>query len=122
MLRTVPMDLTRLPVKFKTPPTGERTLEVVHGSGYGDRCNHIFTIEGGNVKKVTYIIDEAAAEVECGFCKIKLNPMWVLARLAHQETTYHETAKRYQEEMARLKDRSRTKCENCGCMTRISRS
>ena len=110
-------EVTRLPVKFKARPTGERTLEVVHGA-----CNHSFNIVGGQIKNVTYIVDPAAAEVECSGCKAKLNPMWVLARLAHGETTYHDTAKRYQEEMARLKDRSRTKCDNCGHMTRISRS
>jgi hypothetical protein len=104
----------RLPVKFKTPPSEERTLEVVHG-GF-DRCNHNFIIVGGEIKHVTYIIDEAAAEVECSNCKAKLNPMWVLARLAHHETRY-----RYQEEMKRLSERTRTKCDNCGHMTRISR-
>jgi hypothetical protein len=111
--------VTRLPVKFKTPPSEERTLEIVHGGR--DGCNHTFTIVGGEIKNVTYLVAEAAAEVECSNCKAKLNPMWVLARLAHDETRYHETAKRYQEEMKRLSERTRTKCDNCGHMTRISR-
>jgi hypothetical protein len=113
-------EVTKLPVKFKAQPSGERVLEVVHG-GLRDGCNHSFNIVGGQVKHVTYIVDEAAAEVECGGCKAKLNPMWVLAKLAHNETKYHETAKRYQEEMARLSERSRTRCDACGHMTRISR-
>jgi hypothetical protein len=48
--------------------------------------------------------------------------MWVLTKLAHKETGYHETERRYHEEMKRLSERSRTKCEHCGQMTRISRS
>jgi hypothetical protein len=112
-------DVTKLPVKFKAPPTGERVLEVVGGS-YGDGCNHVFAIAGGQIKNVTYIVDPAAAEVECSNCKAKLNPMWVLARLAHKETDYHALAARYQQEMRRLSERTRTKCQNCGYMTRIS--
>jgi hypothetical protein len=112
-------EVTRLPIKFKAPPTGERTLELVCGGGV---CNHSFTIDGGKVKQVTYLIDEAAAEVECGACKAKLNPTWVLARLAREETKYHETAMSYQEEMRRLSERSRTRCDHCAKMTRISRS
>jgi hypothetical protein len=113
-------DVTKLPVKFKHPPSGERTLEVVDRFGSG--CNHSFTIVEGEVRQITYLIDEAAAEVECSVCKAKLNPMWVLARLAHNETKYHETARRYHDEMKRLAERSRTRCDHCGKMTRISRS
>ena len=118
-------DVTKLPVKFKGPPSGERVLDVVRGSG---GCNHDFFFAGdplapgGSVMKhVTYIVDEAAAEVECSNCKARLNPMWVLARLAHNETQYHEFASRYQEEMQRLSERTRTRCDYCGKMTRISR-
>jgi ribosomal protein S27E len=111
-------DVAKLPVKFKTPPTGERVLELV--SRYGEECNHAFFIANGQIKHVTYIVDEAAAEVECSNCKTRLNPMWVLARLAGKESSYHELAQRYQDEMRRLSERSRTKCENCGHMTRVS--
>ena len=119
-------DVTKLPVRFKAPPTGERVLEVVGRYGDGERCNHDFyfagdPLSGGSVmKRVTYLVDEAAAEVECSNCHAKLNPMWVPARLAHHETQYHELASRYQEEMRRLSERKRTKCEKCGYMTRIS--
>jgi Zn finger protein HypA/HybF involved in hydrogenase expression len=118
-------EVAKLPVKFKAPPTGERTLEIVGPYGGGERCNHDFYFAGapgGSVmKRVTYLVDEAAAEVECSNCKGKLNPMWVLARLAHHETQYHEASRRYQDEMKRLSERSRTRCDKCGSMTRISR-
>jgi hypothetical protein len=111
-------EVAKLPVKFRAPPTGERVLEVVRGGHNG--CNHDFVIANGEVKQVTYVVDPAAAEVECSNCKAKLNPMWVLARLAHHETRYHELAARYQDEMRRLSKRTRTKCDHCGAMTRIS--
>lgn len=114
-------EVTKLPVKFKSPPTGERTLEVVQRYGK-DACNHCYYFDGGSrMKNVTYLVDEGAAEVECGHCHAKLNPMWVLTKLAHNETRYHETAERYHEELRRLSERSRTKCDACGHMTRISR-
>jgi hypothetical protein len=70
---------------------------------------------------VPYLVDEALAEVECGKCGAKLNPMWVLVRLANEDRRLNESQRRYQEEMARLNERERTKCEHCGQMTRISR-
>lgn len=114
-------EITRLPVKFKTPPSEERTLEVVRSGGPGEACNHSFYFAGNAMRHVTYVVDPAAAEVECGHCHAKLNPQWVLTRLAHNETLYLETQKRYQEEMGRLHERSRTKCDHCGKMTRVSR-
>ena len=67
-----------------------------------------------------FLIDESKAEVECAHCHEKLNPMWVLAHLASENSKFHEASKRYQDEMKRINERSRTKCERCGEMTRIS--
>jgi hypothetical protein len=69
-----------------------------------------------------YIIDDELAEVTCADCKEKLNPMWVLKQLAQAENRYHELHARYHDELKRLAERSRTKCEHCGGMTRISRT
>ena len=105
-------NVKRLPVRFKTPQPSERSLIFpyeVQKSG----CDHSFGVQ--------YIIDDSAAEVECSKCGTKLNPMWVLKQLAAHDRRYHEGQKRYQDEMARLNERSRTKCRNCGKMTRISR-
>ena len=109
-------DVTKLPVKFKAPPSDERTLEIVRDVGH---CNHTFTIDGGKIRHVRYIIDEGAAEVECSACKAKLTPMWVLTKMAHKETQYHETERRYHDSMRRLSERSRVKCEHCNRMTQI---
>lgn len=106
-------NIKRLPVKFKTPTPPERSLiqEVIAG-----KCNH------DPISGAGYIINESSAEVECSLCGGKLNPMWVLGRLARDDRRYFEAHQRYHEEMKRLKDRSRTKCRHCGEMTPISRN
>ena len=105
-------NVSKLPVRFKSPLPADRTLvlpyEVQRAS-----CDHMFGVQ--------YIIDIAQAEVECSKCHAKLNPMWVLKQLAIQDSRYYEAQQRYKEEMARLSERSRTKCDNCGKLTRISR-
>lgn len=93
-----------LGVKFKKPFPEDLTLIV----GY-PKCYH-----------GPFIVDSDNAEVTCGKCGEKLNPMVVLDRLARKESQYRATAERYQEEMKRLAERSRTKCQHCGKMTRIS--
>src|SRR5580704_16401912 len=67
-----------------------------------------------------YIVDSELAEVTCKKCGAKLNPMAVLMRLSGEETKWHQSFKRYQEEMQRLNERSSTKCQHCKKMTRIS--
>jgi uncharacterized protein YeaO (DUF488 family) len=39
----------------------------------------------------------------------------------HKEHRWHELHARYQDEMQRLAERERTKCQHCGQLTRISR-
>jgi len=67
-----------------------------------------------------YAVDERLAEVKCKTCGEKLNPIWVLNQIAHAESRFHELHARYQDELQRLNERMRTKCEHCGDMTRIS--
>jgi hypothetical protein len=104
-------NITKLPVRFKNALPEERSLVMLHETGKTGLCSHLFC---------TYIVDQAAAEVECGKCGEKLNPMWVLVHLAVNDRRYDESQKRYQEEMRRISERSRTKCCHCGKMTRIS--
>lgn len=92
----------------KRPIDVERVLTVVHSYG---QCRH-----------ERFTIDEKLAQVECRDCKASLNPFYALAQLARQETRYHELHERYQDEMKRLGERSKTKCEHCQKMTRISRA
>ena len=103
-------NVKKLPVRFKNPVPEDRTLLFPHEVGKWDKCHH-----------EKFVIDSSKAEVECGTCGEKLNPMWVLGRLAGCEANFHETHTRYAEEIKRLSERTRTKCNNCGKMTRISR-
>ena len=105
-------NIKRLPIRFKTPQPEERTLVRPFEVGATSPCSHFYT---------QYVVDEALAEVECYKCKAKLNPMWVLTRLANEDRRYEEAQKRHQDEMQRLSDRTRTKCFHCGKMTTISR-
>lgn len=100
----------RFPGRFKSPMPQDRTLVFPREIGKPDRCRHEH-----------FIIDEAKAEVECGGCGEKLNPMWVLGNLCSRDHRFHQAHKTYDEQMAVLASRSRTKCSNCGKMTRISR-
>jgi ribosomal protein S27E len=96
----------RLPVRFKQEIAEDDKFLVIDFK----KCLHN-----------RFYVNEAEAEVTCRDCNEKLNPIWVLVRMARQETIYHEAHRRYLDEMERLKERSRTKCTNCGHMTEISR-
>jgi ribosomal protein S27E len=101
-------NVTQLPIKPKPrlEEESERFLVVEHRG-----CAH----RGG------FTLNESEECITCKLCGEKLNPMYALKMLAQQETRWHETRKRYQEEMKRLDERSRTTCEHCGKMTRISK-
>jgi hypothetical protein len=120
--------IKRLPVRFKKPPGEDvRTLKLVDSSRSRGECNHKWFVRSsdglnGRMINVTYLIREGETEVECGNCHAKLDPMWVLRRLAGKETQWENAKYRYHEEMQRLSERSITQCDHCGKMTRISRA
>lgn len=115
--------ITQLPVGFKKPPQEDgRTLKVVDHWTERDKCNHRSLYRSGRFVSVTYLIRDGETEVECGNCGTKLEPMWVLSRLAHEETDFDRKRQIAADEMKRLQDRTRTKCDHCGQMTRISRA
>lgn len=95
-----------LGVKRKHPPGADVMLVPAPRT-----CAHLNAFE----------VDEALAEVTCCECGAKLNPMHVLKILCSQESRWHRTRAAYQEEMKRISERERTKCQHCGQMTRISR-
>lgn len=114
ILPPIPIDgetenVVQLKTSFKSPVPEERFLARVPTN----TCAHW---------NGPFLVDEKAAQVTCGKCGEKLNPMWVLGQLVQKENRWHEHFARYQEEMQRLGERSRTKCQHCGEMTRISKS
>lgn len=108
-----------LGIEFKRPPEDDPPMLKIVNTWEG-ACNHSFEIRGGQIINAQYIMREGEAEVECGFCHVRLDPMFVLAKLARRESDWHRHRKQHQEEMKRLNARSRTKCQHCGEMTRIS--
>jgi hypothetical protein len=101
-----------LPVAFKKAAPNERTLLAPYEVGKRD-CQHY---------PGRFVVNESLAEVTCGDCNEKLNPMWVLHQLATRDRNFAEAHTRYHDEMKRLRERHSTKCQHCKKMTRISRA
>lgn len=97
--------ITQLPIKRRaSQPDPAATLQVVHSY----ECQH------GN-----FLVDDKLGEVECGRCKAKLNPIWVLSRLAMEESDLRRTWAQLRAEIELMKPRLKTKCEHCGKLTPI---
>jgi ribosomal protein S27E len=75
---------------------------------------HSFTCRHGH-----FLVDEKAAEVECGLCHAKLNPIWVLGQLANDDSRLRHEWAYLKAEARLLRGRVRTKCDHCGNMTTI---
>lgn len=99
-------NIRKLPVTPRRDLGDERVLSVAPAT----RCFH----------RAGFTVDDTLAEVRCRSCGEKINPIWALHQIAHAESRFHELHARYQDEMQRLNERMRTKCEHCGGMTRIS--
>jgi hypothetical protein len=119
-------NVTRLKTKFKKQDGDHPFLKVVHYDG--ERCNHRYrwdgdamSSNGSRMVNATYLIREGETEIECGLCNTRLDPMFVLRIMASEENSWSNARARYIDEMKRLRERSRTKCMNCGKMTEISR-
>jgi hypothetical protein len=76
---------------------------------------------GCDHKNAAFMVGEGDADVICSKCKGRVDPIWALKQLALYDRRYADNRERYLEEQKRLAERSKTKCENCGKMTRISR-
>lgn len=99
--------IVAIPIKHRDS-VGDKVLELVPEYQLR-KCRH-----------TRYEVDRALAQVTCKDCKEKLDPMYVLVQIAHGETKYHDLHARYQDEMGRLSNRTKAKCEHCSRMTRIS--
>lgn len=98
-------NITELPVK-KRPSTLEPNapLEVVHSY----KCQH-----------GSFQIDEKAAEVTCGHCKEKLNPIWVLMQIATNDRVLRDHWSSMKAELELMKPKTQTKCKHCQKLTPI---
>lgn len=99
-------------VKFtgkQKEPVGERFLVPVAPA----TCLHFFG---------PFEVDDKAAKCKCLRCGEEVGPFFVLQQLMQQESRWMRTREAYIGEMKRLDERSRTKCQHCGEMTKISRA
>lgn len=104
---TTAADVLKLPVTRNTPPDGSLMLVPPPSN----KCTHF---------NGPFEVDENAGECKCLKCGEKVTAIFVLKQLMRQESQWMRTRAAYQDEMKRLKERERTKCQHCGQMTRIS--
>lgn len=95
-----------LPVKHRPEPEGPFLKEVPLM-----KCRHW---------RGPFEIDSDAAKCKCLECGDEVSAMFVLEKLMNKESRWMQAHERYQDEQKRLAERSRTKCEHCGKITRIS--
>lgn len=100
-------DVLKLPVKRNEPPDGSLMLVPPPF----EKCRHF---------NGPFEVDEDAGDCKCLKCGEKVTAIFVLKQLMRQESQWMRTRAAYQDEMKRLKERERTKCQHCGQMTRIS--
>ena len=69
-----------------------------------------------------FVVDQDADKCTCKNCGSVVSPMFVLNRMMSKESMWRSSREAYQEQMARLYKRSRTKCQHCDKITRTSKS
>lgn len=99
-------DVVALPVKHR-PEKGNLMLTPPPMK----KCSHF---------RGLFTVDLVAGKCSCRECGDEVSAMFVLEKLMQAESLWNRTREAYQDEMLRLKTRSRTKCQHCGQMTRIS--
>lgn len=107
----IPIETTNvvtLPTKDAVPRNGELFLVA---PPFG-KCQHY---------NASFEVDVKAGKCKCRACDDEVSPMFVLERLMNEESRWNQTRSAYMDEMKRLGERSKTKCRNCGVMTRISK-
>lgn len=97
--------ITTLPVKRKAN-TGNLMLVTPPA-----KCKHL---------NASFEIDLDAGECTCSKCGGKVTPLFVLQQLMLCESIWNRNRETYIDEMKRLRERRRTKCEHCGKITHIS--
>ena len=99
-------DVKNIGIRFKDPVSEEKMLSLV--PRFKGCLQH------------NYVIDSEADIVTCSKCPKTFNPMSVLVDLCKQESLWMRNFERYGDEMKRLSERRRTKCDHCKKMTDIS--
>lgn len=96
-------NIVNLPRRKKGEPTGP--VEVVYDYG---KCQH------AHVE-----VCEKKAECICRDCGEKLNPIWVLMRIATDDRIFVDRWAGMKAEMQLMQGRMRVKCRHCGKFTPV---
>lgn len=79
--------------------------------------------EKNECKHYSLVIDESKWLIECGDCGAQIDPIWHFMRMANKQNTLTYKIdilrRKWIDIIAKLKTRTRTKCEHCGKMTNI---
>lgn len=70
---------------------------------------------------VSFEVDLKAGKCFCKGCGDEVSPIFVLEQLMNEESRWQIARREYVDNMRRLAERSRTKCQHCGKMTGISK-
>lgn len=73
----------------------------------------------GKYKHGPYVVDSKLATVECKSCGMQISPIYVLEEFARSELALRERINRFKKDAEKAAQKNRTKCENCGNLTRI---
>lgn len=98
-----------LPLGTTAKPTDQRGLRLVRY--VQGACQHSTS---------TFIVDEKLAEVQCGDCGAKLEPIWVLRQLCEKEARWNQRRTEFLELQEATRERTRTRCQHCDQMTAIN--
>ena len=101
-------NILQLPIK----PSDRRDSKLFLVPPARDPCSHYLT---------QFEVDTVGGKCKCLGCGTEVSPMFVLERLMQQESQWQRNRAAYLGELARLAERSKTKCTHCGKITRISR-
>ena len=101
-----PETVVALPVAYKDPKQQPGLVPVD-----ASKCTHL---------RSTYEVDVRGGKCRCKSCGAEVSAMFVLEQCMNTESIWHRHHAVYNDEMRRLRERSATKCQHCGKMTRIS--
>ena len=112
-------DVQRLPVRYRAPPEGAEPVLRIVPKFNREACNHETMFIDDRMVSATYEVAEGETEVTCSLCQTRLEPMWVLRKLAQAESALRHRMEGWSAAATAARERTRTKCEHCKRMTRI---
>lgn len=68
----------------------------------------------------SFTVDLQAGKCWCRDCGEEVSPLFVLHELMQKESRWSRAREQHRRDLERLEKRSRTQCDHCGKMTRIS--